>query len=157
MAKTDLTAARISELVDYNPKTGQFTHKPKPAGHIKDGGYIELCLDAKKVSAHHAAWFLFYGKWPDGIIDHINGNPSDNRIENLRDTNHRVNAENQRRAKKTNQAKMLGVSWHNQNAKWQAEIFTNGKKKYLGLFLTPEEAHAVYLDAKRRLHEGCTI
>ena len=51
----------------------------------------------------------------------------------------------------------LGASWHEGRQKWQAQIYINGKAKYLGLFKTKEEAHAAYLAAKRELHPFSTI
>ncbi|WP_197090407.1 HNH endonuclease [Cupriavidus basilensis] len=157
MAKKDLTADRVRELLDYEPETGVFTWKPRPAGHRRSSGYVSIHIDGCEIKAHQLVWFLAYGAWPETLIDHINGNPSDNRLKNLRDGSSKLNAENQRRAKATNQAKLLGVSWHKKNAKWQAGITANGKKYYLGTFDTAEEAHAVYLEAKRRFHEGCSI
>ena len=157
MAKNDLVIDRVREVLDYDPDTGAFTWKPRPAGHRRASGYISIHIDGSEIKAHQLAWLLTHGVWPDTLIDHINGDPSDNRIENLRDGSAKLNAENQRRAKATNQAKLLGVSWHKQNAKWQAGIVANGKRHYLGTFDTAEEAHAVYLEAKRRLHEGCSI
>ncbi|MCO1367149.1 HNH endonuclease [Burkholderia multivorans] len=149
--------SRIRDLLEYNPETGVFMWKPKPAGHKRASGYISIHIDGVEIKAHRLAWFLVHGEWPQDRIDHINGDPSDNRISNLRDATARINAENQRRAKVTNQAKLLGVTWHAKRGKWQAEISTNGKKKYLGLFESAEEAHLAYLDAKRALHQGCTI
>lgn len=148
---------RVQELLHYDSDTGEFFWKAKPAGHRRKTGYISIHIDGREVKAHQLAWFMTHGTWPETMIDHINGDPSDNRIENLRDASAKLNSENQRRARAQNQAKMLGVSWHAKNAKWQASIYANGKSNYLGTFDTPEEAHRVYLEAKRKMHQGCTI
>lgn len=158
MRKTDITLDRVKELLDYNPETGEFFWKPKPAGHKrKDSGYISITIDGCEVKAHQLAWFITHGVWPETMIDHKNGNTSDNRISNLRDATHKINAQNQRKAQKHNQTRLLGVTWHKGRSMWQAGIRHKGKFKYLGLFSTPEEAHQAYLEAKRQLHEGCTI
>lgn len=89
------------------------------------------------------------------MIDHINGDPSDNRVENLRLADKRLNAENQRRARADNAIGVLGVMAHGN--KFRAQIRTGGRTIYLGLFLTSDEAYAAYVEAKRRLHEGCSL
>jgi hypothetical protein len=98
------------------------------------------------------------GNWPNVLIDHINGNPSDNRIENLRDASALVNAQNKRRAHINSTSKLLGATWNKRLSTWQVQIkLANGARKYIGLFECPNEAHAAYLAAKRIHHEGCTI
>ena len=77
--------------------------------------------------------------------------------EAMREAANKINAQNQRKAQKRNQTRLLGVSWHKGRSMWQAGIRYQGKFKYLGLFTTPEEAHQAYIEAKRKLHEGCTI
>lgn len=101
---------------------------------------------------------IVHGAIPDGLeIDHINGDESDNRICNLRLATKSENQQNKRRPRKDNKAGLLGVCWFERAKKWRAQITVNGECKYLGLYVTPEEAHAAYLTAKRELHQGCTI
>jgi len=157
MAKHDITAERIEELLSYNAETGIFTWKPRIAGHRRSSGYVSIEIDGVEVKAHQLAWFLSHGEWPSTLIDHINGNPSDNRLCNLRDATHKINAENQRRAQKNSKSKMLGAQWNERLGKWQSAICVDGVKKHLGVFNTPEDAHAAYINAKRKMHIGCTI
>jgi len=82
--------------------------------------------------AHRLAWFLVYGRNPKGEIDHINGNPSDNRICNLRECTRSQNVMNTRRGN--------GVCWHKTKKKWQALVKSGGKSHFLGHFDTREEA-----------------
>ncbi len=67
----------------------------------------------------------------------------------------RLNCENLRKARKDSRTGLLGASWAGYS--FVATIQVRGKKKHLGSFATAEEAHAAYLEAKRKLHEGCTI
>jgi hypothetical protein len=98
------------------------------------------------------------GRFPDGQIDHRDGDKDNNRWGNLRDVTRLVNQQNQRRAHRSNRSSgLMGATWSKASKKWQSGIKLNGKFIYLGSFETPEEAHATYISAKRRLHEGCTI
>ncbi len=82
---------------------------------------------------------------PGEIVDHINGNPLDNRKENLRITTSLVNNQNARKRKDGVTSKYKGVSWCGQAKKWKAQIQHNKVKKSLGFFLTEEEARQAYL------------
>jgi len=97
----------------YDPKSGQLIHKRgrlkgKIAGSpLEDnGGYRYLCLskDGKPYSllAHRIVWGLHYGEFApeDRVIDHIDGNPDNNRISNLRVVSHSENQKNRGRRKK---------------------------------------------------------
>jgi len=159
MAKTDLTAQRLRELLHYDPQTGVFTwikpngRKLKPgmvAGSLdRDLGYIHIGLDWELHKAHRLAWLYVYSEWPANGLDHIDGNPSNNRISNLRDVPHAVNGQNRNRPNKNNKMKLLGA-WRNHD-RWFSRIMDNGKLKYLGTFDTPEQANAAYVAAKRNL------
>lgn len=158
MANANLTAARVREVFTYNPATGDFCKAGKPVGYITGPGYVYLSIDGKSRLAHRLAWLYVHGEFPKHQIDHINGVRTDNRIDNLRDVAPRVNNENRRRVRSDNKSsRMTGVSWHVHSAKWRARIWQKGTEHRLGLFDTPEDASAAYLEAKRRLHEGCTI
>lgn len=162
MAASDLTAQRLRELLNYNPDTGAFTRAVArsnvPAGSLagclNSVGYLVIRIDSRLYLSHRLAWLYMHGGWPEHHIDHINGNTRDNRIANLRDVKNSVNSQNQRSAKQS-ASNLLGAhKWHD---KWTAGIMLNGKKTHLGVFSTPEEAHAAYIEAKRLMHPGCTI
>lgn len=167
MAKPNLTAARLREVLDYNPGTGGFTWKVRPscrvsvggnAGSITDGGYCVIRIDRRIHRAHRLAWLYVYGEWPANMVDHKNGCRADNRIENLRAASHQLNAQNMRAARSDNSSGKLGVSWDSRRGKWLAQIKdADGKHRHLGRFATPEAAYDRYLDAKRSLHQGCTL
>ncbi len=163
MAKANLTAQRLRELLDYDQETGIFTWKiPRGAfkigdasGSLKAAGYIYIGIDFESYLAHRLAWLHVHGEWPQNQIDHINGNRSDNRISNLRDVSTSENQQNQRRAKRNNKLGFLGVSAYGN--KFGARINIPGRVINIGCFDTPEEAHAAYLAEKRKIHPASTI
>jgi hypothetical protein len=159
-----MTTNELRNLLVYDPATGYFTWKQRVAKCIQIGsvagntnktGYVTIGLCKKVYKAHRLAWLYTYGSWPDGLIDHINGVKSDNRLSNLRVVNETGNSENVRKPNKRNKSGFMGVIWY-QN-KWRANITVNKKTKWLGDYATPEEAHAAYLGAKRLHHAMCTI
>jgi len=159
-----VTQARLHEILSYDPETGIFTWKCRVsrtaagsvAGTVRANGYLRIKFDRSLFYAHRLAWLYVYGTVPIGYIDHIDGNPGNNAISNLRDVSQLINAQNIRRPKSHN--KSTGVLGVNKNgSKFRAKICVNGLHKHLGCFLTPEEAHEAYLKAKRLLHVGCAI
>ena len=158
----------LKQSLEYNPETGKFHWKAVRSRRIKIGdiagtvdsstGYHRIAFEGKKYKSHRLAWLFTYGKWPEGVIDHVDGNKLNNRIENLRDVDQSVNMQNQRKVQVSNKTSChLGVSFYEARGKFIAQIQLGGKQKHLGYFLTQEEASAAYLAAKRELHEGCTI
>lgn len=160
-----LTAEKVRELLDYDPETGVFTwrvakgrkSKGMPAGCIDHYGYVQIGIDGTRYKGHRIAWLIVTGAWPNDEIDHVNGVKNDNRLENLREANRFTNMQNLLRPMEGNTSKLLGVCWDTARQSFIAQIRVKGKNKFLGRFADPSEAHAVYLDAKRRLHAGCTI
>lgn len=170
MAKTDITAEYVREILDYDPETGVFIRKVRTAQCNQAGdradklvtnplcyGYRDITIKGKKYRAHRIAWLHHYGEWPKLEIDHINGEPGDNRIANLRDVSPRVNKENIHKARKHGRSGYLGAHWNSQMGKWQGRIAVHGKTKHLGFYEDPADAHQAYLEAKRLYHEGCVI
>jgi hypothetical protein len=111
-------------------------------------GYIMCSVNKKdvmyRIAGHRLAWYLYYGTTANNQIDHIDGDPLNNRIVNLRDVTNQQNSLNRKRAK--------GYYWNKPKGKYQAEICLHGKSKYLGLFKTEEEAREAYMNAKEKLH-----
>jgi len=154
----DELRARALELLNYNPETGIFTRRFSrggyPAGSVAGAlcnGYIKIFIDGKSHSAHRLAFLVIHGHMPDEL-DHINGDPSDNRIANLREATRRENQRNKGRYS-NNQSGYKGASWHKSNGRWQANARdSSGKKKHLGYFNTPEAASAAYEAYAMKLH-----
>lgn len=163
-----LTAERLRELLHYDPETGVFTRRipcgGKDGNKFKPGsvvgsrtalGYLETQLDGARGLMHRLAVLYMTGRWPVDQVDHLNGLRADNRWLNLREVDNRTNIENRRRPNKNNRSGWLGC--HQDKGRWAAQITVNRKRVGLGRFATPQEAHAAYLAAKRRLHQGCTL
>lgn len=160
-----LTAERLREVLNYNPQTGIFTRLVRTAQRVQVGdtagckaqrGCLLIMIDCRLYQAHRLVWLYVHGVWPTNHIDHLDGNPANNRIENLRDVSHSVNMQNIRKAKSSNKSTgMLGS--YRIGKRFQAKIVIDGKVRHIGMFDTPELAHAAYLAAKRLHHHGCTI
>lgn len=132
----------------YNPETGEVKGIKGTAITKKGRGYIrcQVCDNGKKhnLFGHRLAWYLYYGELPKNQIDHIDGDKTNNRIENLRDVTHQVNGWNRLKAK--------GYSWHKGREKFISHITLNKKLIHLGFFDTAEQARAAYLEAKEKYH-----
>ena len=160
----------IRENLRYDPETGHlWWTKPsgmggrqrsldKPVGSYRKG-YLIFGIP-KSVSGsssikypliHRIAWFLYYGVWPDELLDHINGVRADNRIENLRPASHRENSRN-RKPYKSFSSRHKGVHWRKCDSRWISQIkYSKGKQKHLGSYTSEEEAARAYDKAAREL------
>lgn len=141
----------INELIDYNSETGVFTFKAKRKGRKigqcgwrRPDGYLCITINYKCYLAHRLAWFLVYGEWPLHEVDHINGDPSDNRICNLRLATHSQNLKNQK-IRKNNTSGYKGVYFNKKNGNWIARIKINYRYFHIGVFADPESAHLAYV------------
>lgn len=147
--------------VHYDPESGLFT-RVKKSGNCRAGavigckklnGYVSASVFGKYHLCHRLAWAMTHGEFPPNDVDHINGDRTDNRIVNLRLATRAENMQNELRARASNKSSgLLGASWSKAASRWAAGIKKNGKKTHLGLFDTPEEAHAAYVTAKREVH-----
>lgn len=151
-------------LLEYDPETGNMVWRVRmgartlagdPAGTVHHKRSLQVCIAGRIYQSHRIAWLLAYREWPQGCVDHIDGNSLNNRLDNLRDVSHRTNCENKHRPSRSNTSGYLGVSRFRD--KWQAQIKVKGKVIPLGRFEDPVVAHEAYLAAKRSLHIGCTI
>lgn len=165
MATPKLTAEQARALLDYDPQSGLFVWRVpcgrakagSLAGHPTDNDRISIKINGQAHLAHRLAWLITNGSWPSRLIDHRDGVTTNNRIDNLRDVSNSVNLQNQRKATRGNRAGYLGVSLKRSTGRFGANIRSAGKQIHLGYFDTAELAHAAYVDAKRKLHEGCTL
>lgn len=151
-----LELAKIREALYYNPETGNFTSRLHNGIRIRcligDGGYIYVSVKGRKYAAHRLAWFYYHGKWPKEEIDHINGNPSDNSILNLREASRLQNAHN-RRLGKNNTSGLRCVGKNRANGKYAVKIWRFGQCFYLGEYSEKLEAARVANEFLRKTDE----
>lgn len=111
----------------------------KRAGYRSARGYVQVCVHGKLFTAHRIIWKMAYGDEPP-VIDHRDGNPSNNRIENLRAATQAQNIANStsRRSGLSRGVKRTPAG------RFAAEITADGSRRYLGTFATENEAAAAY-------------
>ncbi len=150
-----LTAARLREVLSYDPLTGEFRWLVAPsnrvrigqvAGNVRKDRYWIITIDATRYLAHRLAFLYMTLKFPDLEVDHIDCDKSNNRWDNLREANRSSNAANCCRSRR-NTSGFKGVSWYERERKFCAFITINRRQIYLGRFDTPEEAHAAYISS----------
>lgn len=156
-----VTVDLVRELFTYDPHTGVMTRKKQTSsktkigdvvGSVNGNGYISTRIYGRHWKIHRLAWVHFYGEFPDGQIDHINGCKSDNRISNLRCGTRAENQQNQK-LHSDNTSGYTGVSWRKDSNKWKAQIQVDGKKIHLGSFARLEDAISAHAIGKARYHK----
>ena len=165
MKQSLLSAQRLREVLHYDPETGVFTWLARPVtthqvrtwnakfvGSVAgspNSGYCGVRIRGRLFYAHRLAWLYMTGEWPAAEIDHINGDPKDNRWSNLRAATPKQNQANKRR-QKNNTSGFKGVSWDKDAQNWRADIRVEYRHLALGYFNTPEEAHYAYCAAAKK-------
>lgn len=149
-----LTASTLRSRVNYDPASGRMIWKScrrreligKPVGY-KHGQYRVIEFSEGRFFLHRLAWLYVHGEWPPQFIDHINGDPADNRIANLRPASPLQNLAN-RRPQRGRKFKGITAS----GKRWRSQIRAFGKTECLGTFDTPEDAHAAYAQRALQVH-----
>ena len=147
-----ITQQELKKLFSYNEETGIFTRLTRPCNSVKIGDvvgytkkytdslfYLVVEIKSKQHFLHRLAHLYVTGEFPDGAIDHIDGNGLNNKWGNLRVVDAVENGKNKKRYK-NNESGYQGVSFYNLTKKWRAAISVDGKKKHLGYFGTFKEA-----------------
>ena len=157
-----LSVDEIRDLFVVNPDTGEIhwrkcgmgRHRNKPAGCLVGPGYrkVGLRIEGKYIQfyAHRIVWTWVHGKWPDFILDHINGNKDDNRIVNLRPSTYSENRVNSG-VFSTNKCKNKWVSKRKSRSGWQGAVWFGSvrKNKY---FPAKEAAYEWASATAKQLH-----
>lgn len=161
-----LRRERLTELLDVFPNEGKMVWKPrvglprlvnswnfrhagKEAGSLHKNGFLSTTIDGKAFKLHRLIWLYVYGEMPDGLIDHINGDPSDNRIGNLRVATPSENAKNAKLSS-ANKSGCPGVCWASDHERWKVRASVNGREKTIGHFSKLEDAIAARKHAEAR-------
>jgi hypothetical protein len=143
-----LTQQRLRELLDYNPTTGIFSSRRAKsklkiggvAGATHRQGYTLIGVDGERFRGCRLAWLYMTGEWPDQHIDHINGDPTDDRWNNLRECSRSENMANATLLRGNNTSGARGVSWNKRLEKWHARVNFEGKLHHCGYFDDFDEA-----------------
>jgi len=144
--KPRISPEELKRTISYNPETGGFVRigsKRKLTRRSVKTKYLNIDIHGRRYRASNIAWCLSYGEWPDGIVDHINCDRTDDRLENLRLASLAENARNCV-VRKDSRSGYKGVSPHKAAGKYQASIGYEGKNLYLGLHETAEKAAEAY-------------
>ena len=107
-------------------------------GTMRNNGYLQGTIN-KKIHRVHRLIFLYHHGFLPELLDHIDGDRANNKIENLRIANKSQNSFNAKISSK-NTSGVKGVSWNKQKEKWKAECQHYKKRKHIGYFQTIEDA-----------------
>ena len=158
--KPIITADLARDALDYDTSTGLFTWKYRPgrnatwnarysgkvAGYNSPRGnvtYRAMSLENYPILSHQVAFLIMTGECP-AVIDHIDGNGTNNAWANLRAADKIMNGANSRK-RKNNTSGFKGVCFNKKLNKWRSSIYFHGKHIALGHHNTAEEAHAAYM------------
>jgi hypothetical protein len=156
MSKNDLPSPEyLRQRLSYDPETGRLYwryHEKMPtrwnsrwtgvaAGRISQCGYNQVAIYGIRYPSHRIIWAMSYGAWPNGEIDHIDGNRLNNRLGNLRDVSRTENSRNMA-LRHDSTSGITGVCWDKNRSKWIAQIRVNRIRLNLGRFNSFEEAIA---------------
>lgn len=152
-----LSHTRLRELFDYLPSgnlirkiTSTNSHAGNAIGWDVGGGYLNAMVDGVTYKLHELIW-LWHGRQTAPEIDHINRNPSDNRIENLREATRSQNMYN-RRKPKTNTSGAKNVVWKKDKQMWCVRVGIEKKRLHIGYFKDFELAELVAAEARDKYH-----
>ena len=132
-------------------KTGRVNEIGQIAGCVHKGtGYIHVKIKAKSFKAHRLV-FLYHNGFLPEFVDHIDGNKTNNKIENLRAATKEENCRNQK-IRSTNKSGYKGVKWVEHCKKWQVEVCKNYKQLRFGMYEDLELAGLVAIEATELIH-----
>lgn len=142
-----ITEQLVREVFYFDKEVGKLYWKKPTSKRVKKGeeiktldrhGYYKVGLNNKEYLVHRVVWLYVYGYYPENLIDHIDGNKLNNKIENLREANKFCNSLNSK-TRKDNTSNIRGVYFDKNNKKWYAQIKDN-KRYFLGYYDSYDEA-----------------
>jgi hypothetical protein len=160
MNDSKITQALLRELFEYR-EDGVFVRKVATSNRVKVGDvagwktvgdrYVGLCVNGKKHLMHRMIFLYHHGYLPK-CIDHIDGDGSNNRIENLREATQSQNLMNVPGRSGTKSG-MKNVYWHSKLHKWAVHAKVGDKVKYFGLYEDIELAELVATEVRNKYHK----
>ena len=152
-----LTKDLLHELLEY--REGKLFSKKQrgrisvgqKVGSIKPHGYEVVGINKKTYLSHRIIYMMHYGFMPK-YLDHIDGNPSNNRIENLREATLSQNQYNSK-IPKNNTSGIKGVNWDKSKNKWRARVIVNKRTMYVGLFKDIADASKAIKAFREKQHK----
>lgn len=126
-----ITQDELKKLIKYDPDTGIVTwlNDSKPLGFFSNG-YLRLYLKKRIYAVHRLIWLYVHGRFPEDVLDHINGIKDDNRLTNLREASEGQNM-HARKLTRNNASGFKGVYFKPRKGNWEAYITHNNKQKRL--------------------------
>lgn len=154
---SELSVSRLREIMDYNPNEGTFIWRVArrgvragaTCGRISVHGYREIGVEGTLYRANRLAWFYVTGNWPQGVVDHVDGDKANDRWSNLRDCSQSQNMGNMAAKRINNTTGHRGVVWDKARGKWRAQICVGGAKRNLGRFSELDAAKQAYANAHK--------
>jgi len=147
-----VTQQRLKEIFEYDP-CGFLVRKSsgkKSSSNFGKRRYLRVVVDGKARFVHRMIFLYHYGYLPD-VIDHIDNDRANNRVENLRECTQQENCLN--RAKhSTGKCPAKNVYWNKASNKWSVQVTVQGKRKYLGVYENLELANRIASEARDRFH-----
>lgn len=155
-----VTQARLKELFSYEPSSGLLIRKVSvksakagsAAGNLRNDGYLRVSVDGKCYSVHRMIFLMQTGSIPSKV-DHIDGNPLNNKWDNLRGATTSQNGMN-RKINSNNVSGVKGVHFNSALAKWKVAVKLDGKIYHGGYFNSLESAKSAMLLLRERLHKN---
>ncbi len=120
----------------------------REAGRASHDGYVRITFRGRSFYAHRIVWAMVNGTWPHTMLDHVNGDTSDNRIENLRLSNASSNAKNMV-LQSRNTSGVTGIHWVSRERAWRATIVSQGRNYLIGRFKDFSKAVEARLAAEK--------
>lgn len=160
----------LKECFDYDSETGVLTWKDRPASHFSTShthkrwrarfagtaagnlrqGRNVVRINSMQYLSSRVIWVWVTGETPPNLVDHKNTDRADDRWCNLRAATHSQN--NYNRGKIRNTTGLKGACFHKRTGRFTAAVTVDGKRRYIGVFDTAEEAHEAYCAAAKKLH-----
>jgi hypothetical protein len=144
----------LHELFEYRDgnlyrkiaRTNSVRANEKVGTNCKD--HLRVTINKKPYKLHRIVFFMHHGYFPK-MVDHIDGNPFNNKIENLREATAQQNNRNQK-LKPNNTSGCKNVTWNKTAKKWQVGLSINNKYMYIGTYKDLELADLVAHEARSK-------